>query len=151
MGFPAGKSGIANVLRLALVFSVLFYPVVASLALGWPAWQAPWIPSEQDKAILLVSLGIVALADVVVGWLIGSLRKPPRFMRATAEPAAFQFTRFIIGLALIECAAIFGLVLSFVLRDSRYAVVFAAPAVVLMLLVPGVATPRADLERDSSP
>jgi hypothetical protein len=138
------RSGVARILRLALVLSLLVYPLVASLVLGPPKWRAPWIPSEQDKAIPLVALGILALGEFVAGWLIGSLRRPPRFMTATADPAAFGFLRFIIALALIESGAIFGLVGSFITQDPRYAITFAVPAVLLMLQVPGVKPPGAD-------
>jgi F0F1-type ATP synthase membrane subunit c/vacuolar-type H+-ATPase subunit K len=144
MAFPSDRSGVARVLRMALLLSVLVYALLASLVLGPPKWRAPWIPSDQDKAILLVVLGIMALGEFVAGWLVGSLRRPPRFMAATADPAAFGLVRFIIGLALIESGAIFGLVLSFLTRDARYAIVFAAPAVLLMIWVPGVEPPGTD-------
>jgi hypothetical protein len=138
------RSGVVRILRMALVLSVVFYPVAAGLALGSPSWRSPWIPAEQDKALMLVVLGILALGDAVAGWLVGNLRRPPRFMAATADPATFGFTRFIVGMALIESGALFGLVLSFLTRDARYAIVFAIPAVLLMLLVPGVEPPRTD-------
>ena len=142
MSSSLDRSGVARILRMALVLSVLFYPLVASLVLGPPKWQAPWVPSEQDKAILLIVLGIVALGNAALGWLVGNLRQPPRFMAAATDPADFAFRRFIIGLALIESGAIFGLVLSLITRDPRYAIVFAAPVAVLMLLVPGVERAR---------
>jgi hypothetical protein len=138
------RTGVARVLRMALVLSVLLYPVVAVVTLGPPAWQTPWLPSERDKAIMVMALGILGLGDAFAGWLVGSLRQPPRFMAATTDPAAFGFVRFVVGLALIESGAIFGLVLSFLTHDARYAIVFAAPAVLLMLLLPGVERPRAD-------
>jgi len=144
MASPIDRSGVAPILRMALVLSGLFYPLVASLALGPPKWQAPWSPPEQDKATLLMVLGVVALGNFAAGWLVGSLRQPPRFMAAAADPAAFGFLRFIVGLALIESGAIIGLVLSFIMRDPRYAIVLAVPAVLLILLLPGVERPRAD-------
>ena len=144
MASPIDRSGVASILRMAFVLSMLLYPLVASLALGPPKWQAPWLPSDQDKATLVLVLGIVALVDAVAGWLVGSLRQPPRFLGAAQGPAAAGFVRFIIALAMIESGAILGLVLSFITRDPRYAIVFATPAVLLTLLVPGVQPPRAD-------
>jgi hypothetical protein len=143
MASPIDRSVVARILRLALVLSVLVYPLVASIVLGPPKWREPWIPADQGQAILLAVLGIMALVDFAAGWLVGSLRQPPRFMAATADPAAFGFVRFLIGLALIESGVIFGLALSFITRDPRYVIALAVPAVLLMLQVPGVEQPRA--------
>ena len=138
MASPIDRSAVAPILRMAFVLSGLLYPLVSSLVLGPPKWQAPWSPSEQDKATLLMVLGIVALGNLGAGWLVGNLRQPPRFMAVAPAPATFGFLRFIVGLALIESGAVIGLVLSFILRDARYAIVLAVPAVLLILLVPGV-------------
>jgi len=147
MASSIDRSNVARILRMALVLSVLAYPLVASVVIGPPKWRAPWIPSAQDKATLLVVLSIVAFGNAGAGWFVGGLREPPRFLAATMNPAEFGFRRFIIGLALIESAAVFGLVLSLITRDSRYAIVFAAPAVILMLQVPGVRRPGSDDRR----
>jgi len=138
MASSTDRSAVAATIRMAWVFSALLYPLVASIVLGPPKWQAPWSPPEQGKATLLMVLSIVALGTFVAGWLVGSLHQPPRSMAATTSPATFGFLRFIVGLALIESGAIIGLVLSFILRDPRYAIVLAVPAVLLILLVPGV-------------
>ncbi len=76
----------------------------------------------------------MALGDWVAGWLIGSLNHPPRFMGASGNPAGFAFVRFMAAVALMEAGAIMGLMLTFMTHDARYAVAFATPAFLLMLL-----------------
>jgi len=62
---------------MAFVLSALAYPLVAGVVLGPPNRRAPWIPSEQDKAISIAVHDIEALGNAGAGWLVGNLRAIP--------------------------------------------------------------------------
>ncbi len=66
----------------------------------------------------------------------GRMSAPPAGMAPGAGGAPWGRTRFILAAALIEAGAIFGLVLSVLAKDSRFAIAAAAVSAVLLLMTP---------------
>ena len=86
-----------------------------------------------------IFLLLLCAAAFSAGWIVGHLKEPP--VRSARELVVqrsplFARQRFILAAALIEAGAIYGLVVSLVTKDSRYAIAFAVPALVLLLLTP---------------
>lgn len=133
-----------RILKWAFVASVAVYGVVAVAVAGAPKWDSPWLPADPTHRALLFVLAFIGAGTWAAGWIVGHLKEPP--VRSAHEmivqrPPIFGRHRFVLAAALIEAGAIYGLVLSLLTRDSRYALVFAVPAFVLIALLP---TQRAD-------
>lgn len=127
---------VTKILKLAFVMSVVIYGLVAFLVIGAPDWSRPWVPEAPGMAPLTYALTALALAVWAVGFAFGRLQTPPAAFRAAQGPNPWPRMRFIMAAAFLEAGAIFGLVLAFVGRDSRPAILFAGVAAVLLLLLP---------------
>ncbi len=124
------------VLKLAFVGSVILYGVVAVLVLGQPEWSRPILPREPAALPLFVIFVPLTLAVWAVGSLIGRRRAAPPALQEGGSNAPWERVRFVMGAALIESGAIFGLVLSIVGKDPRPALLTALVSAVLLLLLP---------------
>lgn len=128
-----------QILKMAFVLSVVIYSVVAIVVTGPPRWDSAWLPTDPAYKLLFGVLGFLAIGCWAAGWVIGHAEKAPR---PSAEPfmpegpADSTRQRFVLAAALIEAGAIYGLVLSLLLKDARYAFLFGAPAAMLLLLTP---------------
>lgn len=126
-----------RVVKWAFVFSVVIYGAVACTVIGAPKWDAPWLPADQGKQILLYVLLAMAIGSWAGGWMLGRRQEPliPEQTEA-ARPNAWLFQRFILAAALLEAGALYGLVYSFLSKDARYGLLFALPSAVLLVLTP---------------
>lgn len=130
---------VSRILRWAFVASVGAYVVVAIAVAGAPKWDAAWMPADPAHRTLLLILVFLGVGTWTAGWIVGRPRElPVESARGLAfqRPPAFARQRFVLAAALIEAGAIYGLVVSLVTKDSRYAIAFAVPAVVLLLMTP---------------
>lgn len=125
------------ILKAAMAFAVLLYGAVAVAVLGAPAWDRPWIPAEAPGSLLATALPAVAFVCLVAGFLLGRRPLPEGAVSSTGQPA--HVTRFVVGAALVEGGAIVMLALAFVAKDSRWAVLGALPAVILIAMAPASA------------
>jgi F0F1-type ATP synthase membrane subunit c/vacuolar-type H+-ATPase subunit K len=128
-----------QILKWAFVASVAVYAVVAMVVAGPPRWDSPWLPADPTHRVLLMVLVFIGAGTWTAGWIVGHIKEPP--VRSAHElvvqrPPLFARQRFILAAALIEAGAIYGLVLSLVIKDSRYAIAFSVPAAVLLILTP---------------
>jgi len=122
---------VTRVLKPAFVFSVVIYAVVALIVLGTPRWDTPWIPEDSSRATLVLVFSAMAVMTWTAGLVFG--RRKPGSPGAGGDPAQ---QRFIVAAAFVEAGAIFGLVLSFLNQDARYAILFAVPTALLILMLP---------------
>jgi hypothetical protein len=130
---------INRILKYAFVFSIAIYAIVALVVAGPPRWDSQWVPADETHKVLLAVLGFLALGTWTAGWMVGHMkdRAPEGQYEALMRPKSpFQGQRFILAAALMEAGALYGLALSLVIKDSRYAIVFAVPAAVLLYLTP---------------
>jgi F0F1-type ATP synthase membrane subunit c/vacuolar-type H+-ATPase subunit K len=125
-----------TILKPAFVMSAVLYGLVAFLVIGPPDWSKPWVPEGPGIAPLTTILTALALVVWTAGFAFGRLKSPPAAFRQAQDPNSWPRMRFIMGAALIEAGAIFGLVLAFVGRDSRPGILFAGIAAALLLLLP---------------
>jgi F0F1-type ATP synthase membrane subunit c/vacuolar-type H+-ATPase subunit K len=128
-----------RILKWAFVASVAVYGVVAVAVAGPPRWDSPWLPPDPMHRTLLFVLVFVGAGTWAAGWIVGRLKEPP--VRSAHElvvrrPPIFGRQRFVLAAALIEAGAVYGLILSLLTRDSRYAIAFGVPALVLLILIP---------------
>jgi hypothetical protein len=91
-----------KVLWAAMVFSTVIYAVMAYVALGKDGGSF----EERVRQPYALALYGMALASFVAGFVV------PRSIRAPR-------TRMIVGLALFEACAVFGLIAAFLARDWR--------------------------------
>jgi hypothetical protein len=130
-----------NVVRgVCLTLTALYLPLVISDA-GEPNWTAPWIPGTGRGLGVLTLAAVNAVVFWANGWFLQSWlarRKKARSPEAVTgnkfEHAAFG--RFLVRLVLIHSGAIGGVAASFSMHDARYAIVFAIPTALMILLVP---------------
>ena len=131
--------GVNRILKWAFVASVAVYAGVAVAVAGPPRWDSPWLPPDPTHRVLLFVLAFIGAGTWAAGWVVGHMKEPPvqsAHELVVRRPPIFGRQRFILAAALIEAGAIYGLVLSLVTKDSRYAIAFAVPALVLLLLTP---------------
>jgi hypothetical protein len=125
--------GLAKFLKAAFVFSVLLYGGVALFVAGPPDWTRPAAP-EAPMAPLFYALTLCALGLWAAGVILGRREQAPSLFRSGPRPWPLQ--RFILAAALVEGGALLGLVLSLVLKDSRYGLAHAVVAAILLILLP---------------
>ena len=126
--------GIARLLKAAFVVSVLIYGGVAVFVAGPPDWSLPTVPEAPGMAPLFSALTLSALGAWTAGMILGRRAQAPSLFRSGPRPWPLQ--RFILAAALVEGGALLGLVLSLVLKDSRYGLAHAAVAAFLLVLLP---------------
>jgi hypothetical protein len=125
-----------RILKIAFAVSVVIYGAVAVTVAGPPEWAKALDPGEGAMKTVLAALTVLAAADWVLGFRLARLPEPPGFFGSARPGPQWNRTRFIIAAALVESGALFGLVLSLVLKDSRFAIAFGAVTVVLLMLMP---------------
>lgn len=125
-----------KILKLAFMGSVVIYGAVAVAILGAPDWSRPALPREPGAAPVFFVFVPLALAVWGAGSVLGRRATPPAALRQENSPAPWARVRFVMGAALVESGAIFGLVLAFVGKDSRPALLTAAVSAVLLFLLP---------------
>ena len=125
--------GIARFLKAAFVISVLLYGAIAVFVAGPPDWSLPTVP-EAPAAPLFYALTLSALGAWAAGTILGRKTQAPSLFRSGPRPWPLQ--RFVLAAALVEGGALLGLVLSLVLRDSRYGLAHAAVTAFLLALLP---------------
>jgi hypothetical protein len=125
--------------RVAMAAATFAYlPFVLPVA-GAPPWSAPWWPSTDGQAAMVFTT-IATLALWADGWfLLPWLSR--RRQRSSRIDTASRFKNAALGSFLARAALLYsgapaGAGLSFMTRDSRYAIVFAAASALLILLLP---------------
>ena len=137
----ASRNKVFTILWLALLASVGIYAVIAfSVIPGSEA--AP--PDDADTMTII--FGVVAMstasASMVLPKVLLSDDKLKAHLQNEAGSAeerlesigALYFPAWLIGVALAESVAIFGLVLAFVMDDPRFMVPFAVVAALLIVV-----------------
>jgi F0F1-type ATP synthase membrane subunit c/vacuolar-type H+-ATPase subunit K len=120
------------IIAAALAASVVIYMVIAWIVV--PTIETAGMDSRQFQLIALIlvvlSIGHLAAAHVVFSSRVRSAAKLP-----TSEERLESYRiSFIIAFALREAVAIYGLVLSFLGGDIRWALGFGVVALMSMLL-----------------
>ena len=123
-------------IKLAFVMSVVIYGVVGVFLAGAPDWNRGLIPGPPTSPALLGAFLLLSLSTWAAGMVAGRISVPPADMAPGSGGAPWGRPRFILAAALIEAGAIFGLVLSVLAKDSRFAIAAAAVSAVLLLLTP---------------
>lgn len=108
-----------------MLFSILIYGFVSFVSLQ------SGVPSDSGQQMVF-PLTLVGAVTFILAFVL------PKFLGKMAQPAAElrgrplqkYFLAFVIRLALLEAVAIYGVVLTFILKDINYFVFFATPAVV---------------------
>ncbi len=127
---------VSKILKFAFVTSVVIYGVVGVLLAGAPDWGRGLLPEPPASPALLGVFLFLSLATWAAGMVAGRISAPPAGMALGSGGAPWGRTRFILAAALIEAGAIFGLVLSALAKDSRFAIAAAAVSAVLLLVTP---------------
>lgn len=134
---------VPKILKLAMIAATVFYPIVAVIVVQANESPDTAIPEEPGPYLLAVAIAAVVML-VLSFWLPGVIVSDAKLessIRAGDPKTPVQscrgllFTGFVIRLAFLEAVAIFGLMLSFILWDAKYAVGFAVVAAVFMLSV----------------
>lgn len=126
---------VLKIIKYAFVVATLLYAVVAISAVGKPDWSRPLLPDQPNAPLLYGILLTLALVDWVGGFVVGSLAEAPAALR-NLPSRSWPQTRLVIAAALLESGAIFGLVLAFLFKDSRGALVACGISAVLLLMTP---------------
>ena len=125
-----------KIIKWAFIFSVFLYGAMAVVLKGAPLWDSPWMPQDETAAMLLIVLGPMAVLMWGTAWVFARMKKPPNAMKQGGTPQGnCPLTRFIIAAALAESGALFGLAISFIEGNSRYAIAFAVPTVIVLFLL----------------
>lgn len=132
---------VPGILKAAFVVSVLIYGVIALLVVGAPDGSKPVLPEEPGAAAVVGALALLALAGWGAGTVVGRT-SDPRSDPAAAPQAQLIPIRFILAIALLESGAVFGLVLSFLYKDSRFALAAAVISAILIAMTPTPASPE---------
>lgn len=122
------------ILKMAFVMAIFLYLGIAIAIAGPPRWDAPWVPEQPPGSMLAVVLPALAFGALVAGFLLGRKPAPDPLPQAAGQPWAV--TRFILGAAVTESAAILMLGLSLVAKDARWAILGAVSAAAVLLLAP---------------
>ncbi len=122
--------------KVAFLGSVVIYGVVAVLVVGAPQWNRGLIPEPPGNPALLGIFLFLSLSTWAAGIVAGRMAAPPAGMAQASAGNPWPRTRLILSAALIEAGAIFGLVLSILGKDSRFAIAAAAVSAVLLLMTP---------------
>jgi hypothetical protein len=130
-------SNLGLVIKIGFVMSILLYAGVAVGILGMPDWNAPWVPQQPPGSTLVMILPVLALGAFVAGFLLGRRPGPDGGQAPGRQP--WYVTRFVFGAAATESGAILMLLLSFITKDARWAILGALPAAALLLLAPASA------------
>ncbi len=126
---------VLKLIKYAFVVAALLYGVVAVSAVGKPDWGRPILPDQPNAPLLYGILLTLALVDWVGGVVVGNLAEAPAALR-NVPSRSWPQTRLVIAAALIESGAIFGLVLAFLFKDSRVALVASVISAALLLMAP---------------
>jgi len=121
-----------NLIAIALVASVLVYMVIA-----WVV--APTVAEEGGDAdfiqMMAAILAIVSLGHLVAAQMLFAIRVRAAEKLPTPEQRLGSYrVAVILSFALREAVAVYGLVLSFLSGDARWALGFGAVAAISMLL-----------------
>ncbi len=126
---------VLKLIKFAFVVATLLYAVVAISAVGRPDWGRPLLPDQPNAPLFYGFLFTLALVDWVGGFLVGGLAEMPAALR-NVPSRSWPQTRLVIAAALVESGAIFGLVLAFLFKDSRVALVACGISAALLLMTP---------------
>ena len=127
---------VAKFLKFAFIMSVVLYAVVAVAVAGAPGWSRPLVPENPGSAPILGILLFMSLAAWASGMVVGRMAEAPGALRRTESQSPWPRLRFTVAAALLESGALFGLVLSLLNRDSRFAIFTAAITIILLALTP---------------
>ena len=121
-----------NLIAIALVASVLVYMVIA-----WVV--APTVAEEGGDAdfiqMMAAILAIVSLGHLVAAQMLFAIRVRAAEKLPTPEQRLGSYrVAVILSFALREAVAVYGLILSFLSGDARWALGFGAVAAISMLL-----------------
>lgn len=123
---------VISVIAAALAASVLIYMVIAWIVV--PTMANEGMEFEQLQLIALV-LAVLSIGHLVAAQVLFSTRVRAAASLTSPEQRLETYrTSFILAFALREAVAVYGLVLSFLGGDVRWALVFGAAALVSMLL-----------------
>ncbi|MGA9750378.1 MAG: hypothetical protein WBS54_01160 [Acidobacteriota bacterium] len=125
---------VIRVLKLAFLGSLVAYAVVAFALVGAPDWSLPLVPQE-GMAPLFFLLSSLAVVGWLLGLGVGRMNAPPPHL-ASAMSGPWPKLRFVLAAALVESGALFGLVLTLLVKDSRYALLYAAVSAALVMMLP---------------
>jgi hypothetical protein len=132
------------VVRIVFAALSLIYLPLVLRSTGWTPWGAPWQPRAGGDGTLLftivVMLGMWADAWIVLPWLA---RRKAKLAAATDVATRERSARgtFFVRACLLYSGAPGGAGLSFATHDARYAVLFAAAAIVMVVLLPSPQPP----------
>jgi hypothetical protein len=127
---------VLKILKYAFVLASLLYAVVAVVLAGPPDWSRPLLPERPDGPLLFGIFLTLSLVDWAGGYVLGSRAQAPAMFSQVAGSRSWPQTRLVIAAALIEAGALFGLVLAFLFKDSRPALLASGISAVLLLMTP---------------
>ena len=121
--------------------TVLYVMIAAACSTGAASWIVPGLMLSNER-IRKHMRGDVDLEEMATNPQtrkldedrLARLRELSDLDKRLAGLPAMYFAPFIVGIALAESVAIFGLVLTFLSKDMTYIVPFAIAAIALMLL-----------------
>jgi hypothetical protein len=122
------------VMKIAFVAGVVAYAGVAVAVAGAPRWSAPWLPQQPPGSTLAILLPAAAFGAFALGFFLG--RRPGSSEPRPQGNQPWTVTRFVTGAASVESGALLMLALSILGKDSRWAILGAGPAAVILLLAP---------------
>jgi hypothetical protein len=129
-----------TLVRAILLLATVTYLALTMADAGPPQWGAPWIPEDEGSARFLAWVSLAAVVQWAVGWsfpwVLARRKSAARPADSEEGIASRAFVRFVARLAHFHGSAVWGVLASLHTHDARYALVFAIPSLLIILLLP---------------